>query len=130
MSDRPRVSKTARGRNAGANATSTGAGSFRVITLFDCPSFSADPLAEASQLGLEVVSSVVTGGEVPTRRDQPIALLVGSEAHGLAVEDIEASNRLVTLSLAPTTESLNAATAAAILMYALRSENPRPANQR
>lgn len=84
-------------------------------------SFSKDPIADAKELGLDVAASVVGGGDEPVRGEHPVALLVGSEAHGLSADDIELSDRTVTIPMARTTESLNAAVAASILMYALTS---------
>lgn len=82
-------------------------------------SFSKDPIADAKELGLDVAASVVTGGEAPVGGEHPVALLIGSEAHGLAATDIATSDRAVTIPMTLTTESLNAAVAASILMYAL-----------
>lgn len=82
-------------------------------------SFSSDPIADARELGLDIAASVVSGGAAPGRGNHPMALLVGSEAHGLSPIDIEASDSLITIPIAAHTESLNAAVAASILMYAL-----------
>ena len=84
-------------------------------------SFSKDPIADARELRLDVAASVVSGGETPARGDHPVALLIGSEAHGLSADDIELSDRAVTIAMARSTESLNAAVAASILMYTLTS---------
>jgi TrmH family RNA methyltransferase len=82
-------------------------------------SFSGDPVADARELGLEVAASVVSGGSSPVRAERPMALFIGSEAHGLLREDVEASDRLFTIPIADATESLNAAVAASILMFVL-----------
>ncbi len=84
-------------------------------------SFSKDPFADATELGLDVVASVVTGGGEAVRGEHPIALFIGSEAAGLSADDIDRSNRSVTIPMPGETESLNAAVAASILMYELRS---------
>ncbi len=84
-------------------------------------SFSTDPIGDARELGLDVVASVVSGGDPPVRGEHPMALLIGSEAHGLSVVDVEASSRCVTIAMAGNSESLNAAVAASILMFALDS---------
>ena len=79
---------------------------------------------EVVALGYRVVASVVDGGRPPAElaveghRD---ALLIGSEAHGLASEVIERADAHVTIPMPGTTESLNAAIAASILMYAWRA---------
>lgn len=91
---------------------------------------SSDPIDEARSLGLEIVASVVTGGSEPTRSDQPIALMVGSEAHGLFQEDLVTADRRVTLSMEKGVESLNAGVAASILMYLLASNNRGPQRPR
>jgi len=82
-------------------------------------SFSDDPIADAKELGLDVAASVVSDGETPKRGEHPIALLIGSEAHGLSSADIESSDRAITIPIADDSESLNAAVAASVLMYAL-----------
>ncbi len=82
-------------------------------------SFSTDPIGDAKDLGLDLVASVVSGGTEPARADHPMALLIGSEASGLSIEDIGRSGRSVTLPMSGNTESLNAAVAASILMYTL-----------
>lgn len=82
-------------------------------------SASPDPIFGAHELGLEVVATVASGGDSPERGETRIALLIGSEAHGLSPRDRERSDRLLTLSMPGKTESLNAAVAASIAMYAL-----------
>jgi len=82
-------------------------------------SVSDHPFDETPMPGLDVVASVVSGGPAPQRLDRPIALLVGSEAHGLAARTLEHADRTVSLAMPGGTESLNAAIAASILMYAL-----------
>jgi TrmH family RNA methyltransferase len=46
-----------------------------------------------------------------------LALLIGSEAHGLPDEVVDIADVRVTIPMAGPTESLNAAAAAAILAY-------------
>lgn len=82
-------------------------------------SFSDNPIADAKDLGLDIAASVVSGGSQPARAEHPMALLIGSEAHGLSAQDIEASERAITITIADDSESLNAAVAASVLMYAL-----------
>lgn len=77
------------------------------------------PLDDAKAVKLEVVASVVDGGGEPTPVHTPVALLVGSEAHGLAPRYLADSNRSISLPMPGGTESLNAAVAASILMYVL-----------
>jgi TrmH family RNA methyltransferase len=64
------------------------------------------------------VATVVSGGSSP--RSLPagrLALLIGSEAHGLPEEVVAAADVRVTIPMVGQTESLNAAAAAAILAY-------------
>ena len=82
-------------------------------------SFSKDPITDASELGLDVAASVVSGGDEPVSGQHPVALLVGSEAHGLSRHDIERSDRALTIAIESATESLNVAVASSILMYAI-----------
>jgi RNA methyltransferase, TrmH family len=70
--------------------------------------------------GREIVASVSTGGNPPSRRSGAIALVVGSEAHGLPAEVLDAADVLVTIPMAAGSESLNAGVAGSILAYALR----------
>ena len=55
------------------------------------------------------------GGPASSLPDGRLALLIGSEAHGLPVEVIAGADALVTIPMTGPTESLNAAAAAAIL---------------
>jgi len=77
------------------------------------------PFDRSKMHDLDVVASVVSGGLPPNRLDRPMALLVGSEAHGLHGSVLEQVDRTVSLPMPGGTESLNAAIAASILMYAL-----------
>lgn len=64
------------------------------------------------------VASVVQGGEPYETVDLVDAVIcVGSEAHGLPEEVIAGCDRRVTIPLAGPTESLNAAAAAAVLVF-------------
>lgn len=64
------------------------------------------------------VATVVRGGEplsqLPVGR---LALLIGSEAHGLPDDVIEKADLFITIPMPGATESLNAAVTAAIVMY-------------
>ena len=64
------------------------------------------------------VATVLSGGSSP--RSLPsgrLALLIGSEAHGLPVDVVASADVLVTIPMVGQTESFNAAAAAAILAY-------------
>ena len=79
----------------------------------------ADPVGGARDVGLEVVASVVAGGRQPDRSVRPIALMIGSEAHGLSAITTALADRTVTIPMAESVESLNAGVAASVLMYLL-----------
>ena len=66
-----------------------------------------------------VVGSVVRGGVAPESVDLtgPVAVLVGSEAHGLAPEVVAGCDALVTIPMAGSVESINAAMAGAVLLF-------------
>lgn len=75
--------------------------------------------ADVAHAGLEPVALVVDGG-VPVatvEADAPPALLVGSEAHGLPSNVIDAASHRATIPMRSGVESLNAAVAAAVAMY-------------
>ena len=62
------------------------------------------------------------GGEDPDAIDWrgKVALIVGGEGAGLSVEVASHCDGLVSIPMAPRVESLNVATAGAILVYAAR----------
>jgi TrmH family RNA methyltransferase len=71
------------------------------------------------ELSMWTVASVVSGGIAPERiGDNPVAILVGSEAAGLPDEILHRADQLVTIPMVGGAESLNAAVAAGLLMYA------------
>lgn len=60
------------------------------------------------------------GDDPSTLRDvAPLVLAIGSEGHGLSAPVVQALDRRVTIPLSPRVESLNAAVATGILLYAL-----------
>ena len=65
------------------------------------------------------VALVVADGDPPTALDGPMALLVGSEAHGLPRATIERASGRVSIPMGSGVESLNAAVAVGISLYAL-----------
>lgn len=79
----------------------------------------AGPLEEANAMGLRTVSTVVAGAGPPRPKAGPIALLVGSEAHGLPDDVVQRSDHRITIEMPGGIESLNAAVAASIAMYAM-----------
>jgi TrmH family RNA methyltransferase len=68
--------------------------------------------------GFASVATVPRGGDSPACGGEPAALLIGSEAHGLPAEVVDAASRRWTI---PTlgVESLNAAVAGSLAMYEL-----------
>ena len=78
-------------------------------------------LSEIAALGFTTVATIVEGGEAPNdiETDSPIALLVGSESHGLSAELVDRCDQTMTIPMSEDSESLNAAAAGAISMYAL-----------
>ncbi len=79
-----------------------------------------DPVAGPSNAGVATAALVVRGGADPRREGEgPVGLIVGSEAHGLPKSVLEAVDQRLTIPMRGSVESLNAAVAAAIAMYAL-----------
>lgn len=78
-------------------------------------------LAEISNpAGIEAVkvATVVSGGEPLAKLpDGRLALLIGSEAHGLPDDVVAGADLRVTIPMSGSAESLNAAVASAIVMY-------------
>jgi TrmH family RNA methyltransferase len=79
----------------------------------------ADPLEEANATGLKTVSMVVAGAGPPGPIDEPVALMVGSESHGLPDDIIQRSDHRTTIAMPGGIESFNASVAASIAMYAM-----------
>jgi TrmH family RNA methyltransferase len=77
------------------------------------------PVEQARSVGLTTVATVVTGADLPDKQAGPVALLIGSEAHGLPADIVEQSDVQVSLPMPGGTESLNAAIAASIAMYTM-----------
>lgn len=70
--------------------------------------------------GWTTVATVVRGGDTPPLEvSPPLALLIGEEAHGLPDWAVAACDRQMTIPMSGPTESLNAAVAAGIGVYAL-----------
>lgn len=72
---------------------------------------------------LRTIATVAHGGTSPEdveRSEQPVAILIGNEAAGLPDDVLEAVDERVTIPLGGGVESLNAAVAAGIVLFALR----------
>ncbi len=84
------------------------------------PAIPIASLDRLDEIGLTTVATTVSGGTLPASLDaqSPIALIVGSEAHGLPAKIVERCAAIVTIPMPGGFESLNAAVAGAIAMYA------------
>jgi TrmH family RNA methyltransferase len=69
--------------------------------------------------GRRLVATVAAGGVAPEAVDLtgPVAVAVGSEAHGLPEAWVAAADHLLTVPLAAGVESLNAAVAGAVVLF-------------
>jgi len=100
----PKVLRAAAGAHFGRNLVTLGAGA----------------LDELRSTGLVAVAAVARGGEAPERvlrEREPVAILVGSEAHGLPAEILSEGVAMITIPMPGGTESLNVAAAGAILIH-------------
>lgn len=82
----------------------------------------ADPFDVVTRLqadGYRVAAAVVDGGVPHDQADlsAPLAVVLGSEAHGLAGDVSELADQRVTIAMAGSTESLNVAMAGTVLCF-------------
>lgn len=84
---------------------------------FATPLGSADSLVEVRAGGRRLYATVARGGEPPGPLAANAAVLIGSEAHGLPPEVVAACDAAITIPTTGAVESLNAAAAAAIVLY-------------
>lgn len=78
------------------------------------------PLDSLDELSGLVAATVVSGGVDPRHlAGGPWSIVIGSEAHGLDADVISRADAAITIPMPGGTESLNAATAAGIIAYAL-----------
>lgn len=79
----------------------------------------AEALDELRRAGRTLVATVVHGGVAPEDADLsgPVALVVGSEAHGLSGPVRSACDVAVSIPMAGSVESINAAMAGAVLLF-------------
>ncbi len=82
---------------------------------------STDAIEWARAAGATLAGADSHGGEEPGALQgvAPLVLAIGSEGHGLSASILAALDRQVRIPLSPRVESLNAAVAAGILLYAL-----------
>jgi RNA methyltransferase, TrmH family len=79
-----------------------------------------DAVAWARRSGIALVGAAAHGGTAPEAlRVRPLALVIGSEGHGISAEIAGSLDHRVTLPLAGRVESLNAAVAAGVLLRIL-----------
>lgn len=102
----------------GVKAVRASAGSvFRLPTLSGLRP--ADLQAELRKRGLPQFAAVTAEGPAPVETDlaQPCVLWIGSEGSGLPEEIQRATDASIRIPLRPTVDSLNAASAATVLLY-------------
>ena len=95
-----------------------------------CAPVTADEaVAWARRHGIALAGAEAHGGDAPESLAalRPLALVIGSEGHGISPEIASALDRRVTLPLSGRVESLNAAVAAGVLLHVLtrRPGSPR-----
>jgi len=84
---------------------------------FRTPVGDAPDLEVARDGGRVLVATVASGGRPPGLLPPDVAILVGSEPHGLPPEVVAAADLTVTIPMAAGAESLNAAVAGAIVAF-------------
>ncbi len=101
----PRVVRTAAATQFGTRMTTLASGSLQQLVA----------------TGLQLAATVPAGGTDPAEWEPsgPVALLIGNEAQGLPEDVAEAAPTHLSIPLHGGVESLNAAVAAGIVMYAL-----------
>lgn len=102
----------------GPKAVRAAAGSIVRLPVAEAPDIS-ETLAELRRAGRTIVATVVSGGVAPDLTDLsvPLALLIGSEAHGLSAEVVAGCDVSVTIPMQSTVESMNAAVAGAVVLF-------------
>lgn len=78
----------------------------------------ADELSKRKDEDFQIVGADVGGSEIPAPYCEKQVLVIGSEAHGLSSDVMKACTYLWRIPMERGTQSLNAAVAASILMYA------------
>lgn len=78
-----------------------------------------DALVELHAAGRTVVATVVNGGAAPELADlsAPVAVVIGSEAHGLSAGVVASCDVTITIPMEPGVESVNAAVAGAVVLF-------------
>lgn len=88
----------------------------------------AEALACLRRSGVRTVASVMSAGLDPDAFDWrgKSAIVLGSEGAGLSQEVVDACDAHVSIPMAPSVDSLNVATAGAVLVYAARRQRGNP----
>ena len=110
----------------GPKAVRASAGAVLRVPLVDLgTSAVVEALREA---GLAVVATVVDGGAPPERvpLTGPVAILLGSEAHGLPEAVVAAADERVGIPMVAGTESLNVAMAGTVLLFEAARQERTP----
>ena len=84
----------------------------------------ADAVSELKRHGFEVAATALYNSQ-PIAEAKPCrkrVLIIGSEAHGVSAELLDAADKVFRIDMRGRVESLNAAVAAGIAMYMLRPE--------
>ena len=87
-----------------------------------------DAVADARRCGASVVATVPRDGVPPdkARLTGPLALLIGGEGLGLVPDVLHDADQRVSIPMQAPVESLNAAVAAAVLLYEARRQRSSP----
>ena len=102
----------------GPKAVRAAAGSIVRIPIAEQTDCSA-ALEELRSAGRRLVATVVDGGSAPEAADLTgsIAVLIGSEAHGLSAAIVAECSHSITIPMQSTVESINAAVAGAVVLF-------------
>jgi RNA methyltransferase, TrmH family len=97
-------------------------------SLFRVPVFEIEDPGLLASRGFRLAALVPRGGTDFRRADwtPPLAILLGGEGRGLTFEAITAADLRVTIPMAGAVESLNVATAAALVLYQATGARPAP----
>jgi len=79
----------------------------------------ADVISQLQERGIRVLAGVPTGGNPAHKINlaPPCAIMIGNEGRGLSCEALEFADEAICIPMPGRTESLNASTAAAMLIY-------------
>jgi tRNA G18 (ribose-2'-O)-methylase SpoU len=96
------------------------------LPIIESQNLAAD-LTRLAATNFELVGAVVDSAAEPlstAKRGQRLALLLGSEGHGLSDEWLALAHRRVTIPMQVGIDSLNVAVAAAVLLYHFCADSP------